>query len=157
MTFVEGSAKDHNEGADLVLSVGAYHAIGTPAEALARLRELVNPGGRLLFGAEFWEHPPTEDELAHMWEGTTADDCTDLPGLVDLAIAAGFRPLRIERSSRDEWDAFESGFRAEIEEWLAANPDHPEAPAARETIDASRTIWLRGSRDVMGFAYLTLA
>jgi hypothetical protein len=46
--------------ADLVLNTGAWHALGTQPEALATLRTLVNPGGRVLFAAEFWERPPTE-------------------------------------------------------------------------------------------------
>ena len=34
--------------ADLILNVGAYHALGTIPEALAEIRERVNPGGRVL-------------------------------------------------------------------------------------------------------------
>ena len=42
------------------------------------------------------------------------------------------------------------------EEWLLANGDHPEAEQVRAKLDRHRSIWLRGHRDVMGFAYLTL-
>jgi SAM-dependent methyltransferase len=156
VTFVEGPAEDHRDTADLVLSLGAYQAFGTAAEALRALHRLVGPGGRLLFGAEFWERPPTADRLANMWPGTSAGDCTDLAGLVDEAVAAGFRPLRIQTATRGEWEAFESGLAAELEEWLLASPGHPEAPAVRDKLDAQRAVWLRGHRDVMGFAYLTL-
>jgi SAM-dependent methyltransferase len=157
VTFVHGLAADHAEAADVVLNVGAHHAFDGLAEALQTLHGLVEPGGRLLFGAEFWEVPPTPERLAHLWPGTTADDCTDLAGLVDAAVAAGFRPLRIETATRDEWEEFESGYAAEPEEWLAANPGHPAADDVRAQLDAHRDIWLRGHRDVMGFAYLTLA
>jgi hypothetical protein len=110
----------------------------------------------LLFGAEYWHRPPTEGELAHMWDGITADDCTDLPGLVDLTTAAGFRPLRIETATRDEWEEFESGYCAELEEWLLDHPGHSHTAEVRAKVDRHRDIWLRGHRDVMGFAYLTL-
>ncbi|MGV9596171.1 SAM-dependent methyltransferase [Streptosporangium sandarakinum] len=156
VTFVEGPAEEHLGNADLVLNVGAYHALGDVPEALRTLRTLVAPGGRLLFGAEFWEHVPTEGELAGMWPGTSVDDCTDLAGLVDRATAAGFRPLRIETATGDEWAEFESGFTAEVEEWLVANPDHPEAEATRAKVDQHRSYWLRGYRGVMGFAFLIL-
>ena len=154
--FVEGPAREHLSSADVVISVGAYHALGSIAEALRELRGLVHPGGRLLFAAEFWEQPPSEERLALMWPGMTADDCTDLPGLVDAAVAAGFRPLRIETATRGEWEEFESGLAADREEWLIAHPDHPEAVEVRAALDSQRAIWLRGHRGLMGFAYLTL-
>ncbi|MBB5868252.1 SAM-dependent methyltransferase [Allocatelliglobosispora scoriae] len=155
-TFVHGPAKEHLSSADVVISVGAYHALGSITEALRELRALLHPGGRLLFAAEFWEQPPTAARLALMWPGMTADDCTDLAGLVDAAIAAGFRPLRIETATRGEWEEFESGLAADREEWLIGNPDHPEAAEIRAALDSQRSIWLRGHRDLMGFAYLTL-
>ena len=156
VTFVEGPAAEHGTGADLVINVGAYHAFGDLAAALGTLRGLVNRGGRLLLGAEFWEQPPPPERLAEMWPGTGADDCDDLAGLVDRAVAAGFRPLRIETATRGEWEEFESGLAADAEEWLVANPDHPGAAGLRSKLDSQRSIWLRGHRDLMGFAYLTL-
>jgi len=110
----------------------------------------------VLFGAEYWERPPAEAELANMWPGITADDCTDLATLADRAVAAGFGPLRIQTATRGEWEEFESGFALEREEWLLANPGHPQAGEVRAGLDTTRNIWLRGHRDVFGFAYLTL-
>lgn len=149
-------ADDTLAPADLVLNIGAFQAFGDIPTSLARLRELVRPGGRLLFGGEYWEHDPTEAELAALWEGTSAEDCLLLPDLVDAAIAAGFRPLSTETVTRQEWEAYESGHMAPQEEWLATHPGHPQAGEIREQIDQQRTIWLRGHRDLMGFAYLTL-
>jgi SAM-dependent methyltransferase len=159
VTFIEGPAEEHLSTADLVLSVGAWHAFGEAPNiphTLRTLRPLVNPGGRLLFAAEFWNRTPTADELAGMWPDTSADSCTDLAGLVGQATAAGFRPLRIETASQGEWEEFESGYAADVEEWLAANPDHPGAEATRAKVDRHRSYWLRGYRNVWGFAYLTL-
>ncbi|MBZ2197330.1 SAM-dependent methyltransferase [Occultella gossypii] len=155
--FVEGSAAQHTEPADVVLNIGAFHAFGSIPEALTALRGRVRDGGRLLFGVEYWEHPPTATELANMWEGTTAEDCPLLADLVDQAISAGFRPIRTETVTREEWAEYESGHMADRELWLAAHPDHPDADAVRQSLDEQRSIWLRGHRDVMGFAYLTLA
>jgi len=156
VAFIEGSATDHASMADVVISCGAYQAFGTVPEALQVLRTLVKPGGMLLFGAEIWDRAPTEQQLAAMWPGISADDCLYLPDLVDAAVAAGFRPLRVQTATRGEWEEFESGVAAGAEEWLLANRDHPEAEQVRERLDSNRSIWLRGHRDVMGFAYLTL-
>ncbi|MEV0587823.1 methyltransferase [Nonomuraea sp. NPDC050310] len=152
----EESAEGFGGTADLVLNIGAYHAYGTIDEALKEIRQRLAPGGRLVFGAEFWERPPSEERLAQMWPGTSADDCVDLPTLVDRAVAAGFRPLDIGTATRVEWEEFESGFAAEVEAWLLDNPGHPEAEATRAKLDDNRRYWLRGHRDLMGFAYLVL-
>ncbi|WP_203715939.1 SAM-dependent methyltransferase [Asanoa siamensis] len=156
VTFVEGSAAAHREPADVVLSIGAWHALGDLDEALRALRGLVNPGGRVLFGVEFWEQPPPPERLARMWPGAKADDCDDLAGLVDRAIAAGFRPLRVEHATADEWAEFESGLAAEGEEWLLTHADHPDAADLRSRLDSQRDMWLRGHRGLLGLAYLTL-
>lgn len=159
VTFIESPAAEHITGktADLVLSIGAWHALGaTIPEALNMLRPLVDPGGRLLFAAEFWEHPPTDAELDRMWPGISRDDYTGIADLTDLAIAVGFRPLRIESVTRGEWEDFESGVAADREEWLLAHPGHPRADEVRAQLDEARAFWLRGHRDIFGFAYLTL-
>jgi cyclopropane fatty-acyl-phospholipid synthase-like methyltransferase len=156
VTFIEGNAKDHLSPADLVISSGAYQVFGSIPDALRAIRPLVNPGGRLLFACEIWERTPTAEELAEMWPGTTVETCLYLPDLADEAVAAGFRPLNIEMSTRGEWDWFEAGFAASSEEWLLANGDHEAADALRARLDAHRTRWLRGSRETMGYAYLLL-
>jgi SAM-dependent methyltransferase len=162
-SFIEESAVGTARGpADLVLCVGSSHVLSEAKppqhtiDALRALRRLVSPGGRVLFGEGFWEHPPSPAEIAAMWPGITAEDHYDLAGLVDAAISAGFRPEWIETASLEEWDDFESGVGAATEEWLASHPDHPQSAEARKKADDRLSIWLRGSRGRLGFAYLTL-
>ncbi|MCT9081475.1 SAM-dependent methyltransferase [Streptomyces fulvoviolaceus] len=161
--FAEESAVGTSRGpADLVLCLGAGHALSDAqpphhtAEALDALRRMVAPSGRVLLGESFWQRPPAEAELAAMWPDARADELPDLAGLVDLAVAAGFRPAWIETAGGEEWEEFESGYQADVEEWLAAHPDHPLAEETRERVDRHRTSWLRGYRGVLGLAYLTL-
>ncbi|MFF7633532.1 SAM-dependent methyltransferase [Kitasatospora sp. NPDC008050] len=161
--FAEESAVGTaREPADLVLCLGASHALSEAeaphhtVAALHALRRLVRPGGRVVLGEGFWQRPPTEAELAAMWPGATAGEQYDLAGLVDLAVAAGFRPSWIETADADEWEEFESGYQCDVEEWLAANDTHPLAAETRERVDRHRSTWLRGYRGVLGLAYLTL-
>jgi SAM-dependent methyltransferase len=163
VSFIEESAVATARGpADLVLCVGSSHALSQAKppqhtiDALHALRRLVNPGGRVLLGESFWEHPPAPHEIAAMWPGITAGDHYDLAGLTDMAISAGFRPVWIETASLEEWDDFESGAGADVEEWLAGHQDHPQAGEIRKRADDRLSIWLRGSRGCMGQAYLTL-
>jgi SAM-dependent methyltransferase len=154
--FVEYQGKDWTEPADLVVCIGAAHAFGTGADALRELYKIVKPGGRLLFGDGIWNRIPTEAELQPMWPGTTTEDFLLLPDLVDVAVATGFRPLRVESVEQSEWDDFESQFLADKEVWLQAHLGHPKAPEIREAADQHRDWWLRGHRGLLGFAYLTL-
>ncbi|MGO1582004.1 MAG: SAM-dependent methyltransferase [Actinomycetaceae bacterium] len=139
--------------ADLLVSLGAFHALGTIPEALAGLRERRADGGRLLFGAEFWTRPPTDDELAHMWDGASADDCVALPEIADAALAAGWHVLDMHESTRQEFDAFDLGHLRDRQEWAARHPDHPDHDAVAQEV----TDWLRGHRGPMGFATFLLA
>lgn len=161
--FAEESATDTARGpADVVLCLGASQALSsaepprTATEALHALRRLVNPGGRVVLGEGFWQREPTAEELAAMWPDADAGEHLALGDLVDAAIEAGFRPLWVETASVEEWEEFESGYRSDVEEWLAAHPGHPLAAETRERIDAQRSSWLRGYRRVLGIAYLTL-
>ncbi|GAA1223602.1 class I SAM-dependent methyltransferase [Kitasatospora nipponensis] len=161
--FVQGSALEVTHGpADLVLCFGASHALSDarPPEhtvaALRALRRLVTPGGRVVLGEGFWQHSPPPTALSAMWPDASRSELHDLPDLVDLAIAAGFRPAWVETASPEEWDDFESGYQCDVEEWLAAHPDHPLAKETRDRVDRHRASWLRGYRGYLGVAYLTL-
>jgi SAM-dependent methyltransferase len=153
--FLEAPAPAEREPADVVICVGADHAYGSQSDALNVLSSLVDPGGLLLFGSGFWEHAPTPGQAASV--GLEPGSLTDLAGLVDLGISVGFRPLAIQTANRDEWEQFESGFLADREQWLRRNSGHPDAEDISAKADAHRTGWLRGYREVLGFAYLTLA
>jgi SAM-dependent methyltransferase len=154
VTFVEEPAPREHETADVAICVGSDHAYGSQAEALAVLHELVRPGGQLLFGSGFWEREPSRDQAGAV--GLEPGSLRDLAGLVDLAVAAGFRPLFIQTANRDEWEQFESGYLAEPERWLHRHGGRAEAAEIRAAADAHRNSWLRGYRNVLGFAYLTL-
>lgn len=155
--FLEESATGTPHGpADLVLCVGSSQALADRLpEALGELRRLVGDRGRVLLGEGFWQRTPTPDELSRMWPDASATDHPDLATLVDLAVAAGFRPEWTETASLDEWEEFESGYLADTEVWLAEHPDHPLAAETRERADRHRARWL-AYRGVLGLAYLTL-
>ena len=155
VTFTVEPAGATAEPADVVICVGSDHAYGERQDAaLKALHDVVRPGGRLLFGTGFWERPPTEAEAESI--GMRPTSLHDLAGLVDLTIAAGYRPLFIQTANRDEWEQFEAGYLADWETWLVQYGDHSTAEGVREQSDKHRNGWLHGWRNVLGFAYLTL-
>lgn len=150
------SGTDYSQPADVVLCIGASQVFGPIPQALVELRKLVNPGGRLLFGDGFWERAPSETELSHMWNEATRDDHTDLATLVEQAASAGFEPLHVETANRDEWEHFESGYLSTKAKWLLHNPDDSAATKVRDEITRHRNCFLRGYRDILGFAFIEL-
>ncbi|MGC5628109.1 SAM-dependent methyltransferase [Georgenia sp. Z1344] len=148
----EADATGCTDRADLLISLGAYQAFGSVPEALVALRERRAGGGRLLFGCETWAGTPTADELAHMWDGASTDDCRTLVEVVEDAYAAGWVLLGMHETTRQEFDDFDLGHLRERQEWLARHPDHADADEiAREVTD-----WLRGHRRPLGFVTLLL-
>ena len=139
---------------DVVVCIGSDHIFGSQSAALTTLYPLVRPGGRLLFGSGFWERQPTDEQAGAV--GLAPSDLSPLPDLVDTAHTVGFRLLDLRTASRREWEEFEFGFLADWEEWLMAYSDTERATTVRELADTHRTEYLRGWREVLGFAYLTL-
>jgi cyclopropane fatty-acyl-phospholipid synthase-like methyltransferase len=127
----------------VVIAVGASHAWGGPLAALESIRSIVRVDGRVLFGDGFWRSGPTED--LHRVFG----DLPDLAGLSEIAADAGFRSLHVAESTADEWDSFESDWRAGLE--LSGSAE------ARDVAAARRDEYLRGYRGVLGFGWLVLA
>jgi SAM-dependent methyltransferase len=142
VAFHQADATSWDRPADLVVNVGASHIWGDTAQALAALRELTAPGGRLLFADGFYQAEPSE-EIQEIF-----GEMRDLAGLAQAAVDAGFRPLHVAVSTTAEWDDFESDWRAGIEGL--------GTPAARAFADERRDGYLNGYRDVVGFGWLVL-
>ncbi len=154
--LIEGDAATTFTGrADVLVSIGASQVWGDNAAALAALRGHLPTGGQLIYGDGFWRQPPTPAALAAL--GATPEELTDLNGLTDAAVAAGFRPYAVIEATQSEWDLFESGYSRGYERWLVAH-DESDADFAglRDEADAHRRGYLHGYRGVLGLAYLHL-
>lgn len=151
ITLINQPAAAWTEPADRILCVGASHALGGAEKALAVLMERTAPGGRVLFGEGCWERPPTELASALF------DDVLPLADLVAVAVTAGWRVLHLSCADQREWDEFESMWRLGRQEWLLAHPDHEQAAAVRDQLDAQLKEYVSVYRGVLGFCYLILA
>jgi SAM-dependent methyltransferase len=149
--FVCRQAQDWDRPADRVLCVGASHALGGTACALAALKPLVARGGRLLFGDGCWGRDSTPEAAAIL-----GDDVLGLDRVLDHARNAGWRVLSLTTADQREWDEFESSYRRGSEEWLLAHPHASDASAVREHLDRRLSEYVNGYRGVLGFCYLVL-
>jgi len=133
---------------DVIISIGAAHAWGTTSQALTALGR---HGSHLLFGGGYWVSPPPP-ALVEM----IGEDYADLGGLVEVAVARGYRPLHVSVADAREWDSFETGWCAGLEAWALDHPETPGARQARELADQHRREYFYGYRGVLGFGYLLL-
>ncbi len=148
--FVQADAAAwRGEPADVVLCVGAVHAFGGTAGALAAVRRHLRPGGRVLFGDGFWEAGPSERALA----GLQAEpgELPDLPGLLAEVAAAGFEPGYAHVSTLAEWDEYEWCWTGALTEWALTEAPAGEREEALEAARTHRRQWLEGYRGELGF------
>jgi cyclopropane fatty-acyl-phospholipid synthase-like methyltransferase len=152
VTFLQGSAVAWSQPADRVLCVGASHAWGGSAGAIAALPDMVAPGGLLLLGDGFWAKEPSRAALEIFGDGVMP-----LPDLIRRIHAAGWQVRHLSQADQSEWDEFETTWRLGPHRWLA---DHRNAPAARglrEQLRDRLQEYLEVYRGVLGFCYLVLA
>jgi SAM-dependent methyltransferase len=133
---------------DAALCLGASFAYGGLVPTLERLR----PAAPLLaVGEPYWRVWPLPPAPAGE-ERTDEGEWLPLPETVERAEAAGVRVVSLIASSHDDWDRYESLHWLALDEWLAANPDHPQAEEFRARGAAGRTRYLAWERAVMGWA-----
>jgi SAM-dependent methyltransferase len=141
-------------GYDLVLCVGSTHVFDGFTGTLTLAGRHVTTDGILLVGEGFWQTPPTPAALAAL--NAKPDDRTDLAGLVDAAEELGWTPVYAHVSGAAEWDDYEWSWIGSLTEWAIDNPGHPDAVEVDRLAREHRNQWLRGYRNVLGFATLVL-
>jgi SAM-dependent methyltransferase len=153
VTFEQADAAEWaGEAFDVVLCVGATHALGGLATALPAVRRHLRPGGRLLLGEGVWEIPPTPEALA----GVQAEpgDLHELPNLIAELRRFGFEPGFGHVSTPAEWDDYEWSWTGSLAAWALEDPG--ERAEALEIARTHRHEWLAGYRGQLGFVTLVL-
>jgi SAM-dependent methyltransferase len=148
VSFVEGDAsKPLDSGRFGVVScIGATWIGGDLAGTLGILKRHVNPGGWLLAGEVYWARPPSPELAAHYGQ-----PFADLAGTLDVFEAAGVDLVEMVLASDDDWDRYAASQWLNVADWVAANPDHPDAAAVLAVRDESRRRYLTEGRATMGW------
>lgn len=121
---------------------------------LERLVPTARPGGHVVVGEPYWRQLP----LPHGFEPHR--DEVGLVSLEETAAhfrAAGLDLTAIVASSEEDWDRYESLHWRSVEEWLAQNPDDPDAAEIGRMHRESRKRYLTWQRDLMGWAIFAAA
>jgi SAM-dependent methyltransferase len=132
---------------DLTICIGSAPSLGGYDNALAVLKRLTRPGGRVLIGELFWEKPPKPDYL--LATGYSSSDFNTHSHNVSLGVDIGLIPLWTITATQREWDEYECAQHRAIEDSAQSNPDFP-----KEMLEHSRqwrNAYWRWGRDTLGF------
>ncbi|HUZ16097.1 MAG TPA: class I SAM-dependent methyltransferase [Gaiellaceae bacterium] len=149
--IVEADAATYELGRyDAALCIGATFAYGGLVPTLERLRPVAP---LLAIGEPYWRvWPLPPDPFAGGNERTAESEWLPLLETVERFESTGVRVVSLIASSQDDWDRYESLHWQTLDEWLAANPGHPQADEFREHGAAKRARYLGWERDTMGWA-----
>ncbi len=147
--IVEGDAAAfpiEPESFDAALCLGASFVWAGLEGTLAALVPAVPRGGHVVVGEPYWRRRPLPEEVE--------DDigAVSLRETVARFARAGLSLVTLLDASLDDWDTYESLHWRAVEEWLAANPDDPDAPAIRSRHEHARDEYLRYQRELLGWA-----
>jgi SAM-dependent methyltransferase len=149
--IIEADAATYELGHyDAALCIGATFAYGGLVPTLERLRPVAPV---LAIGEPYWRvWPLPPDPFAGERERTDESEWLPLLETVERIESTGVRVVSLIASSQEDWDRYESLHWQTLDEWLAANPGHPQAAEFRERGAAQRARYLGWERDAMGWA-----
>jgi hypothetical protein len=149
--IVESDAESFQEGSyDAALCIGATFAYGGLVPTLERLR---GAAPLLAVGEPYWRvWPLPPDPVAGEHERTAEDEWLPLLETVERIESTGVGVVSLIASSQDDWDRYETLKWQTFDEWLTANPGHPQADEFRERGAAERARYLAWERDAMNWA-----
>jgi SAM-dependent methyltransferase len=130
---------------DVGMCLGASFVWDGLDGTLAALAPAVRAGGHLVVGEPYWRRWPLPD-------GVDAEGFVPLNETVACFTAAGLQPDILIVSSEDDWDRYESLHWRALEDWLAANPDDPDAAEFRRRHELHRHEYLTRGRELLGWA-----
>jgi hypothetical protein len=114
----------------------------------------VRPDGLLLVGEPFWiDEPP---DAAYEGGYGKRGDFVTLAGTHDRFEEAGCELVEMVLADHDSWDRYAAGQWYAVERWLAANPDHEDAPGMGEMMRDSRREYLTYGRRYFGWGVFVL-
>jgi SAM-dependent methyltransferase len=146
--IVEGDASAYpleDEAWDAALCLGASFVYHDLAGTLEALTPAVRSGGFVAVGEPYWREWPLPP-------GVDDEGWVTLPETFAKFEAAGLAPVGLIAASDDDWDRYESLHWRALEEWLAENPDDPEAAGIRERHESNRDSYLKVERRLLGWA-----
>jgi len=102
-------------------------------------------------GEPYWRTWPLPEDFEPR-DPRRDGDWLPLAETVARAESAGVEVVSIIASSEDDWDRYESLHWLALDEWLAENPEDPQADEFRAVGREYREAYLRWERALLGWA-----
>ncbi|MFL5942080.1 MAG: SAM-dependent methyltransferase [Gaiellaceae bacterium] len=150
--LVEADAATYELGRyDAALCLGATFVYGGVVPTIERLSAAAP---LVAVGEPYWRAWPLPPEAEREDEPrrTAEDEFLPLAATVERAESAGVRVVSLIASSEDDWDRYEALHWQTLDDWLAQNPDHPQAEEFRARGATKRERYLRWERAWLGWA-----
>jgi SAM-dependent methyltransferase len=139
---------------DVVSCIGATW-IGSGLLGTLELMKLpLKPKGLILVGEPYWIEPPPEE--AYAAEGVGKDDFVSLDGTLDRFESSGMNLVEMVLADHEGWDRYEAPHWMAVNDFLAANPNDPDASELRKWMTDSRRAYLRYGRRYLGWGVFVL-
>jgi SAM-dependent methyltransferase len=137
---------------DVAACVGASFIWGGFAPAVRGLKRAIKPGGKILIGEPYWTTSSVPIEYARQEPSVhTEDELLQIIRREDLALEY------MLRSSRDEWDRYESENWRGLASWIKENPNHPEVDQVRAHFHEHQDRYILYGKEYMGWALYILS
>jgi SAM-dependent methyltransferase len=139
---------------DVVSCIGATWIGNGLVGTLEMMKRPLKPDGIILVGEPFWIDPPPED--AYAAEGVGQNDFVSLEGTLDRFESTDVNLVEMVIANQDAWDRYEAPQWMAVSDFLAANPNDPDASALREWITNNRRTYLKYGRRYLGWGIFVL-
>ena len=140
---------DGDDAYDIVSCIGATWIGDGLVGTLDLMRRAVHTDGLLLVGEPYWITEPPDAAYESM--GVGRDQLTSLYGTLERIESTGGSLVEMVLADGDSWDRYVAPQWWTITQWLAANPDDPDAEAMREFLDLARRSHLAYGRQYLGW------
>jgi SAM-dependent methyltransferase len=130
---------------DVAMCLGASFVWGDLDGTLRALLPTVRSGGYVVVGEPYWRRWPLPD-------GIEDEGYVPLRETVGRFEGNGLGIETLIASSEDDWDRYETLHWRALEDWLATNPDDPDAPEIRTRHETDRDQYVGWRRDLLGWA-----
>jgi SAM-dependent methyltransferase len=134
---------------DAALCLGATFVYGGLVETIEALKPAVRHRGFVAVGEPYWRRWPLPGGLELVGEER---DWLPLEETIARAESTGVHVVSFIASSEDDWDRYETLQWLALDEWLAENPDDPQAQEFRAEGRSHRERHLRKRRELLGWA-----
>jgi cyclopropane fatty-acyl-phospholipid synthase-like methyltransferase len=152
LVFHHSPAKDFHAplaSFDVALCIGASFAIGSFEMLIEWLAPFVKRGGVLAVGDIYARETPLPDECAVHFSGGAPRSLADTAARLN---DGGLSLIGLIDSSLDDWDRYESLHWKAADEWLLANPTHPERERFIARHERAKLQHIRFDRRALGWA-----